>query len=88
MLMLSPGERLMIYRTRAGLSKKELALRVGTTVATISNYEKDKVEFDFYTLVAIANALGVTANEIALGFKKPEQKEKLEGLIKKLGIHD
>ncbi len=88
MLMLEPGERLMIYRTRAGLSKKELAMRVGVSVTTISNYEKGKVEFDFYTLVAIANALGVTANEIALGFKNPEQKEKIEGLIKNSGIHD
>ena len=35
MEIFSFGERLMIYRKRAGLSKKELAKRVGISVSTL-----------------------------------------------------
>lgn len=83
MLVLEPHERLMIYRTRAGLSKKDLAERVGVSVTTISNYEKGKVEFDYFTLIEIANVLGITANEIALDFKEPVGGNENEGLVAK-----
>ena len=38
MEIFSFGERLMIYRKRAGLSKKEIAKRVGISVSTLKNY--------------------------------------------------
>ena len=41
MEIFSFGERLMIYRKRAGLSKKELAKRVGISVSTLTKYEND-----------------------------------------------
>ena len=88
MLMLKAGERLMIYRTRAGLSKKELAERVGVSVTTINNYEKGKVEFDYFTLIRIANVLGVTANEIALDFRGSDEESEKEGLVGKINNDD
>lgn len=42
MEIFSFGERLMIYRKRAGLSKKELAKRVGISVSTLTKYENDE----------------------------------------------
>ena len=38
MEIFSFGERLMIYRKRAGLSKKELAQRVWISFSTIKKY--------------------------------------------------
>ncbi|MCC8159948.1 MAG: helix-turn-helix domain-containing protein [Oscillospiraceae bacterium] len=75
------GERLMIYRTRAGLTKKEVAERVGTTVGNITRYETDKAYPDDETMRALSHILGVTINRMAFGFDDPEKNKKKEDLI-------
>jgi len=83
MLRLTPGERILITRTRQNMSKKELALRAGTTVATVSKYEKsqDGLDFDTDIIFSIAYALGVTVNWLQYEFDTPKKNKKLEPLI-------
>ena len=65
MEIFSFGERLMIYRKRAGLSKKELAKRVGISVSTLTKYENDESQpnVDMLTDLAIALEISVMIRE-------------------------
>lgn len=75
------GERLMIYRKRAKLTKSELAKRAGVAVSTISKYENDEVKNpDLEVLSKLGTAMGVTMDRILFGIETPHKK--LEGLIK------
>lgn len=56
--MRDAGELIKLCRKRAGLTQKELALRVGTTHLSISDYEKMKTEPKFCMVVWCLNACG------------------------------
>ncbi|MGN0108285.1 MAG: helix-turn-helix domain-containing protein [Hominilimicola sp.] len=83
MEILTMGERLMIYRKRAGLSKKELAERAGVSVSTVSKYENGIPNPDHDILSNFSLILGVTANKLLFGFDDPAKNMPKENLIKK-----
>lgn len=63
-------EKLKVLRVKAELSQEELALKVGMTSRSIGLYEADvnnlrKARYE--TIAALADALGVTADDIFLG---------------------
>lgn len=82
MEFLTVGERLTLYRNRAGLTKTALAQMTGTTVSAITKYEKDKAIPDNEAVSRLAVALKVTVNRILLGFDDPAKEQPMEGLIK------
>ncbi|MDY3971293.1 MAG: helix-turn-helix transcriptional regulator [Clostridia bacterium] len=73
MEILTIGERLMIYRKRAGLTKKELAERAGISVSTVTKYENDISNPDHEILSRMAIVLNVSVNKLILGFNDPFQ---------------
>ncbi|MCD8179899.1 MAG: helix-turn-helix domain-containing protein [Firmicutes bacterium] len=76
------GERLMIYRKRAKLTKKEVARRIGATVPCITRYENDEAYPDEETMMNLACVLGVSINKMSFGFNDPAKDRKMEVLIK------
>lgn len=76
------GERLMVYRKRAGLTKKELAERAGVSVSTVSNYENDTPNPDHEILSRMALVLDVSLNKLMFGFDDPAKNMPKESLIK------
>ncbi len=82
MEVFSVGERLMVYRTRAKLTKTELARRVGTSVSNITKYERGEALPDGEILPNLSIALDVTVNKIMFGFDDPAKGQIKEGLIK------
>jgi transcriptional regulator with XRE-family HTH domain len=57
--------RLRGIREERGLSQERLAAEAGLSVATIRKIEKGAVvEPGFFTVLSIADALGVTANDL------------------------
>ena len=65
---LDEGEKLLILRRRAGLTKKELAERIGVSVSTITNYENNVTIPSQEKLERLAMEFGVTMNFISFGF--------------------
>ena len=55
-----------VHRARAGLTKEELAQRVGTDQAQISGYETGRIMPSGPRLQDLAKALGCSADEIDL----------------------
>ena len=82
MEILTIGERLMIYRKRAGLTKKELAERAGISVSTVTKYENDVSNPDHEILSRMAIVLNVSVNKLILGFNDPSKDMPKESLIK------
>lgn len=82
MEILTIGERLMIYRKRAGLTKKELAERAGISVSTVTKYENDVSNPDHEILSRMAIVLNVSVNKLMLGFNDPSKDIPKESLIK------
>ena len=82
MEILTIGERLMIYRKRAGLTKKELAERAGISVSTVTKYENDVSNPDHEILSRMAIVLNVSVNKLMLGFNDPSKYMPKESLIK------
>lgn len=65
--MMTFGEKLNQLRTDKGLSQSELARRIGISRSVICNYENGKrSNITAPTLRALANALGVTWQELVL----------------------
>lgn len=63
-------ERLKVLRVKADLTQEELSAKSGITARSIVEYEKDvsnlrKARYD--TVEKLANALGVSIDEIFLG---------------------
>jgi transcriptional regulator with XRE-family HTH domain len=71
----SLGERLMIYRKRAGLSKKELAQKAMISLTALSQYENDTAMPDTNTANHIASVLGITASTLSGGFNQPNKEK-------------
>jgi transcriptional regulator with XRE-family HTH domain len=69
------AKNLKELRTKRGLSIAELAEKAGTTKQTISYLENCERTPSFETGLKIAQALGVTAEELAYGEKKNEENE-------------
>ena len=61
------GERLKVLRIEAGLTQEELAQRIGLKKQNISRYENSHCEPNIRTAKRIADALGVTIEEMAVG---------------------
>lgn len=58
------NERLKAEREKAGLTQAQLANRIGTTYQNISQYERGIRTPRYETMVKIASAIGITANQI------------------------
>lgn len=59
------GNRLKSLRIDAGLTQEQLAERIGVKKQNISRYENGRVEPNIRTAKRIAEALGVTLEDIA-----------------------
>lgn len=59
------GTRLMVCRRDAGVTQKQLADKVGVSVGTVGNWERNVVGIPFYKACAIADMLGITLDELA-----------------------
>ena len=81
MEIFSFGERLMIYRKRAGLSKKELAKRVGISVSTLTKYENDESQPNVDMLTDLAIALDISVMKLLSGFGAPIREKYRQGLL-------
>jgi len=62
---LTVGEKIMIYRKRKRMNQSELAEKVGVAVMTISRIEKGNEAPLTVTIRAIADALGVSLDELS-----------------------
>lgn len=63
------AENLKVAREAKGITQTKLAGIVGVTRNQISDYEAGERIPRFYVGLAIANALDITAEELAYGFK-------------------
>lgn len=63
---LTGGERILIHRTRSGLSRKQFAAMLGCSVNTVANYEKGISQPDVNTLVKISDILGISIDLLLL----------------------
>lgn len=61
--------RLKQYRQAAGLNQKQLAALINVTPMTMSRYERGERDVSTYTLIKLAQNLGVSVDEL-LGLKK------------------
>lgn len=77
MEIFSFGERLMIYRKRAGFSKKELAKRVGISVSTLTKYENDESQPN----VDMLTDLAISVMKLLSGFGDPIREKYRQGLL-------
>jgi transcriptional regulator with XRE-family HTH domain len=59
------GTRLRQLREAADLSQAKLATAVGVTPRTVQNWEYGKRTFDFESAWKLADALGITLDELA-----------------------
>lgn len=75
------GERLMIYRKRAGLTKKMLAQMVGISVSTITKYENDESHPNVDMLTDLAMALDVSVMKLLTSFGDPAKEMVNVGIL-------
>lgn len=61
------GERIKNLRVSAGMTQEELAQKIGLKKQNISRYENSHCEPNIRTAKKIADALGVTIEEMAVG---------------------
>lgn len=61
------GERIRALRLDAGMTQEDLAQRIGLKKQNISRYENSRVEPNIRTAKRIAEALGVSLEEMAVG---------------------
>ncbi len=80
MIILDVGNRIKNLRELKGLTQTQLGEKIGVTAVTITRYENSNRNPNIETLNKIAEALGVTINELA-GNKKTITQDILDGLI-------
>jgi transcriptional regulator with XRE-family HTH domain len=68
------GARLKQLREAAGLSQVKLAALTGVTPRTVQNWEYGKRTFDFADAARLADALGISLDELA--GREPPTKQK------------
>ena len=82
MEIFSLGERLMIYRRRAGFTQTELAETANISVATLSKYENDTADnLNIETISALAAALDLSVNKLIVGVEDPKARKALMALV-------
>jgi len=69
------GARLARFRKEKGYTQAELAEKVGTIQALVSDYELDKLRLHAEMVLKFAKALGVSSDEL-LGLKKEKKNGK------------
>ena len=57
------GKRIRLFRSHKKITQEELAFRIGTSAAYISNIESGKKKPSLQKLVQISEVLGVTVND-------------------------
>ena len=71
------GERLAKLRQAAGYSQRELATEIGTSNRMLVYYEKHAGQPTAHVLPLLANALGVTADQL-LGMEKIKSNDRIK----------
>ena len=61
------GHRIRGYRKARGLSQSDLAARLGKSTSTISSYETDAKSIPVDSLIPLAEAFGITIDELIYG---------------------
>lgn len=84
MVNMDVGFRIRQYRKAAGLSQENLADKTGLSVIAISNIERGVNYPSFDHFVAIANAIGVSADELLVGVVDNSYEHKASVLSDKL----
>ncbi len=79
------GERLRLRAKALGMTDSEVARRLGLSQGRYSNYVNEVVEPDLGTLVRIARALGMTADE-ALGVTPPAAEDERQVLRTRIAL--
>ena len=74
---MSIGENIKYIRKSKGLTQKELAEKIGVTDSAITKYEKGDREPNWKTLNKIAEALGVTINDLVKNEEKASNKNSI-----------
>ncbi len=69
------GESINYYRKRAKLSQEELAARVGVSRQSVSKWELDEATPEVGKLKALAEAFGVSVDQLLSGEVPPEPEE-------------
>ena len=69
------GQRIKLYRTRQKMTITQLGEMVHLSPSNISKYENAKLSIDVCTLFRIAEALGVTTNQL-MDYREPVTQEK------------
>lgn len=59
-------ENLLLLRTKAKLTQKDLAQKVGVTVNNIGHWEKGRTEPNIETLLKICSIFDITIEELLL----------------------
>ena len=75
------GARIAALRKHAGLSQAELAQRLQISASAMGMYEQGRREPSAQTLVAMAQALGVTTDYLLTGIPGPGQEEPLNQMF-------
>ena len=60
------GQRIQMYRERAGISQEELAEHIGVSVTSVSNIERGANYPSFENFIKILNFIGASPNEVML----------------------
>lgn len=69
------GQRIRLYRTRQKITITQLGEMVHLSPSNISKYENAKLSIDVCTLFRIAEALGITINQL-IDYREPVVQEK------------
>lgn len=78
------GQRLARIRKERGFTQVELAQKAGTIQAVISDYERGRVRPHAEMLGQLAQALGVTADELLGIAPAPSQKANRHGVSRRI----
>ena len=83
----SLGERLTIYRKRAGLTQSKLAETANISVSMLSKYENDTAEnLSIETISDLAAALDVSINKLIVGVEDPKARKALMALVAEMNV--
>ena len=83
----SLGERITIYRRRAGFTQTKLAKTANISVSTLSKYENDTEDYpDIETVSALAAALDVSINKLIVGVEDPKARKELMALVAEMNV--
>lgn len=78
----SIGKRIRLYRKRCGFTQEELGLSIDTSGPYISNIERAVKKPSLENLADIAEALGVTLNDLVSPETENDYKKGLESLVR------